>query len=591
MAHYDRDASAASTVTAFLAQFSISATGDVRYVSGANTFHIWWLHRALQKKAWDFAVSGDDYINLAKPNPSTSEALGTIITLLDHSTDFSVRYNIDDAAAEYLFGGSIEQQNASDEKERYSGLIVLGSVNNTATTLQMVQNAALVTEFWGDVATGWNQTDSSTLLRILVKTYVADAEVDGSRVNVKASHWGDTYAIWETTLGLGEKVAAINTFSDPQNDTLLATVQAYGDNSAEAEGIDLIDVDGNGDKLFLGTWSYAALSVNTKKALYERVKSFLVESTSETVWGLDGDLFTGRIYDVVLTAGTGGEDWVQNETVTWTGTSAGEGQILGFLQAADDGANRLIIHISKGVPPLDISTLTGAAAEQGSNGDATKITTSPSILGVFTGSAWIAAYGIGVKADELTFGDSVTSLDGEQPAVPQNVTLTVNMTVGVNTDRPHVFLAEKDGVLNAPDYDKYAGTTQTSGAGIVVTGTAIDADEPQTGWVGVLHTGNTSYTFYEYSSWTGSTFTLVGTIDDDVVIADPIFIAFLYDVDDQDTLTPSVSRTFVFDAGTRDFVGWVRHGDPAAPDKPVPISFTGVGSNSTSVTVVLDDES
>lgn len=595
MATYDVNATAATAVTAFLAQYSISATGDIRYVSGTDTFHVKWLHRALQNQAWSFTSTGDDLINMSAPNPSTSEALGTIITLSDHTTDYGVRYNIDDTAAQYLFGGSVEQQNASAQLERYSGIIVLGSVNNTATTLQIVQNNGLLTEFWGPVSNGWNQTDGSTLLRILIKTYVAGSEIDGSRVNVKASHWGDTYAIWETQLGLGEKVAAINTFSDPQNDSVLATVQSWTNISAQAEGIRNIDVDGAGNKLFLGEWSYVGLGNASKKGLYERVKAFFVYNTAETIWGIDGDLYTGRVLDVALTAGAGGELWVQNETVTWTGTNSGSGTLMGFLNAADNTTNRLIIHLETGVAPASGDTLSGAVASQVASATATTLVTSPSLLGTFTGSAWIAAYGIGITASELEFGDSVTSLDGEQPTIPQNVTLTVNVTVGLAGDDPHVFLAEKDPVLNAPDINKYTAVGGETTGGTSITVAAIDADEPGVGYVGVLHSGDTQYTFYEYTSRTGTTFTLGGTLNggtlnSNIVASDPIFIAFMYESATGGGTTKTVSNTFVYSAGTRDFIGWVRNGDPATPDKPVNIAFNAVGSNSSSVTVVLENQ-
>ena len=75
MAIYGSDATASTAVTAFLAQFTLSANGNIRYSTGSDTFHVKWLHRAIQKKVWDFNVSGDDDLNLAKPNPSTSEAL------------------------------------------------------------------------------------------------------------------------------------------------------------------------------------------------------------------------------------------------------------------------------------------------------------------------------------------------------------------------------------------------------------------------------------------------------------------------------------------------------------------------------------
>lgn len=597
MAIYDIDATPATAVSAFESQFSISATGDIRYVSGTDTFHVKWLNTALQHKVWDFTVSGDDNVLLSSPNPSTSEALGTIITLLDHTVDYSVRYNIDDTAAQYFFGGSIEQQDSSAQLERYSGLSVLGSVNNTATTLQILQDNGLVTEFWGDVANGWNQTTATTLLRVLVKTYSAGAEIDNSIVNVKATHWGDTYAIWTTTLGLGESVAAINTFGDSQNDTSEATVNTWGSIATQLEGIDDIDVDGNGNKKFLGTLSYAGIGNADKKSIYERVKSMFAYNTTNTAWGFDGDLWTGRVIDVTLNLGAGGELWVQNEQVTWTGTNAGSGTVMGFEDAGDDTNTRLIIHLETGIAPANSDTLVGAtnSATQTANGAATSITTNANWIGQFYGSAWIAAFGVGFESSELEFGDSVTSLDGETPTVPQNVFLTVNAEVGNAADDPHVFLAEKDPVLNAPDINKYLATGGETTGGTTINVPAIDADEPGVGYVAVLHNGDTQYTFYEYTSRTSAVFNIGGTLNGGTLNAnisanDPIFIGFLYQSMTGAGTTKTASNSFVFDSGTRDFVGWVRHGDEITPDKPVNISFSSVGSNSLSTTVVLDDQ-
>ena len=594
MAVYDRDATASTAVTAFLSQFKVAASGAITYVSGTDTFHVWWLHRALQKIAWDFAISGDDEINLAKPNPSTSEALGTIITLNDHTTNFSVRYNITDTVAEYLFGGSVEQQNASAQLERYSGLQVLGSTNLGTTELQILQNGALLTSHWG---TGKNQTDATTLLRILVKSYTAGAETDNSLVIVKASEWFDTYAIWETTLGLGEKVAAINTASDPQNDTAAATVGAYtGLTTALAtlEGYDQIDVDGNGADNFLGTASYNALTGNqNKKALYEVVKYALRRGTANTIFGIDGDLWTGRIYDVTVTPGAGAETWTQNETLSWTG---GTGVLLGVDDVNDVSTTRMIIHLSTGVAPTNTQVISGATAQNACSGTPTKLSTAANHLGVFTGSNWIGAYGIGYSSSELTFGDSVTSLDGLTPTVPQNVTITINVECDTGDD-PHVFLAIKDAVLAAPDY-----TTNTVGAGnnatdpdFVVT-SAIPPDTPQDAWFGVLDTtgGATAYEFYHHSSWTGSTYTLdvtdhAGGLTTTYTSGDDVFEAILYDSATGGGTTKTISNTYVYSADI-DVIGWVRHGDPAAPDKPVPISAT-VGSAGYTTTVVLDNES
>lgn len=590
MTVYDRDyATPADAVTAVLAQFSITAGGDIRHDTGTNTFHVWWLHRALQKKVWDLATSGNDLLNLAKPNPSTSEALGTIITLLDHTTDYAVRYNIDDTAAESFFGGSIEQQNVSSQTERYSGLIVLGSAV-AATQLQVIQNAAVYTSFWG---TGLNQTDSNTLLRILVKTIVAGAEVDKQIVVVKAHEFNDTYAVWETTLGLGEKVAAISTADDPNNNTALGTVQAYtgfAGVGATVEGWTLVDVDGNGADPFIGDLSYNGLTGNqTKDALYEVVKAYLSRGTTDTLWGIDGDLYTARLFQLTLTPGTGSLLYVQNELVTWAG--GGEGVMMAADDLDEDNITRMVIHLNKGVAPVNTDVITGATNSADNVVTAAeKLATAANYIGVYTGSNWIAPKGTGFIASELIFGDSVTALDGATPSVPQNVTLSLTVNCDASDD-PYCFLAEKDGALEAPDYNTYNGTAQGVSVGTIVVDAAIQADEPQTGYIGVLHTGRTYYTFYEYSSWTGSTFTLVGTTDAIAITAgDNMFIAYFYEALVGTGAVQTLSRSFVFDAGTRDFVGWVRHGDPTIPDKPVPIAFNAVGSNSQSLIVTLDNE-
>lgn len=576
MAIYDYSADPSTAVTAFLSQFKVAANGNITYVSGSNTFHVWWLHRALQKIAWDFAISGDDEINLSKPNPSKAEALGTIITLYDHSTDFSVRYNITDEVATYLFGGSVSQKDASGLDVRYSGLKVLGSVNST-TYLQIIQNHTILTSHWG---TGKNQTDSSTLLRVLVKTYSAGTEIDGSRVNVKAATWGDTYAIWQTTLGLGESVAAINTYSDPQNTTPLATVQGY--TITNSEGYRLIDVDGTGVKPFLGEWDYGSYN---KKALYEKVKSKLVYGTTETLYGIDGDLWTGRLYNCVITTPRSGT-WVQNETLSWSG---GTGQLLGVDTLTGSSTTRLILHLNTGVAPSSGATITGAGSATGTvSGTPTAITTSPGHLGQFTGSSWIGAYGIGFKASQLNSSDSVTDLDGNvlSPLNWVNVTVNVECEVG---DTPHVYLAKKHASLNRPDEAQLtAATGNNMGNTTFVVNESIPSDTPTTGAVLVKATGQPTAVALYYSSWSGSTFTLTGTLPYNITANDSAWPAFLYKEATGGGTTKTATASLVYSAD-RQLVGWVRHGTPGAPDKPVALSTT-LTSSGVNLTVVIEDD-
>lgn len=575
MAIYDRDAVAATAVAAFLAQFTVSANGNIRYSSGSDTFHVWWLHRALQKIAWDFAISGDDEINLSKPNPSTSEALGTIITLVDHTTGYGVNYNITDTEAEYLFGGSVSQNNGDDV---YGGLNVIGSVNR-ATNLEIIQNNTLLTSHWG---TGKNQTDASTLLRIIVKFRSGGSDIDGGRIIVKSNTWLDSYAIWRTTLGLGESIASIVTQDDPQNTNLEATVGAYVGITDQSEGYNLIDIqDGNGPQPYLSNWTYGAYN---KKALYEYVKYVLRYGTSETIFGVDGSLFWGPTHEITVSTGSGTWGTPEHEQITWTG---GEGRLLAVDNKTGSSTTKMWIMLQTGVAPTNTQVITGttSGATATASGTATALTASPNFLGTFTGTNWIGAFGAGIDKDELTANDTLTDLDGDINTAPNTVSVIVSTNGAVD---PHVFLARDDG-SGYVDYTEYtAASGNNSGNGTFVINESISNDTPQTGYIGVLATGQPTYEFLEYTSWSGSTFTLAGTLPRTYTLNDPVFIPFLYDsaVGGSD---PRVASTSLIQSVPIDVVGWVRHGDPSSPDKPVPLSGT-IGAAGFNVTVQLEDE-
>ncbi len=575
MAIYDKDANASAAVTAWLSQFKIAADGSITYVTGSDTFHVTWLHRALQKKVWEFTASGDDDVNLSKPNPSKSEALGTIITLFDHSTDFNVNYTVTDEVMEYHFGGSVSQNNGDDE---YYGLKVVGK-KDSSIPIKVLQNHTELTSHWG---TGKNQTEAGTLLRIMVKGKSGGTLIDHGIVHVKLSTWGFPYSIWKTTLGLGEQIASVTAeAADPQNDTPLATVQAYG--ISKSEEYKLLDLDGNGNKPYLGEWSYSPKT--SKKDLYEFVKAILVDGSTDTLYDVDGDLWTGRILDMTVTNGSG--TFQQNEALSWTG---GTGQLVGIDDFTASSATRLLIHLNTGLAPSNGDTITGgtSSATIDTSSDASEISTHPHHLGQFTGS-WIGAYGIGFKATEVTSSDSFTDLDGNTISPPNNVPIQVNITSVASGDDPHVFLAEKDASLNAPDYTVYtAASGNNSGNSTFVVNETIASDTPQQGYVGIHASGDNNYEFYEYNSWSGSTFNLVGTLTQNITANDPAFVAIFYESATGAGTSKSVSNSLIYSSDIP-VIGWVRQGDPAAPDKFVPISGT-IGSGGLSISVNLERE-
>lgn len=579
MTVYDRDyATPADAVTAWLDQFKVDASGDITFVSGSDTFHVWWMHRALQKIAYDFAISGDDEINFSKPNPSTSEALGTIIVLKDHTTDYSVAYTVTELVMESHFGGSVEEELSGDI---YYGLIVYGAVP-TPMPIKIIQNDIELTSHWGN---GKNQTAGNVLLRVMIRGTIAGVDTDNLTVSPKISTWGYTYAVWETTLGPGEKVASLTTEADPKNQTSLGTVQAYS--ISQSTGYKLLDIDGAGNKPYIGEWSRSPESNN--QALYEFVKSLVVDGSALTLHGVDGDLWTGRLFDVdTFTPGTGTWNESGNEDLTWgSGATAGTGTLLGVDDTDATSSARLVLHLNTGVGPVNGVTITGTStADCTLTADSTKMSTHPHHIGQFVGS-WIGALGMGLLAGELSSADSVKDLDGNVVAPLDSVTVQIDVICGDTGDAPHVFLAEKHGSNNAPDYAVYACDGNSGGAGVIDVD-SIASDTPQQGYVGVLATGETTYEFYEYDSWTGNQFVLVGTLSNAITAADPAFHAIFYELAAGGGLTKSLSNDFIYTDDTT-VIGWVRHGDPTIPDKPIEIGGT-IGSGGLSLSVTLVDE-
>jgi len=560
MAIYDTDADSSTAITAWLAQYKVAASGAITHATGTHTFHVKWINRALQKLAWDFIISGDDEINLSFPNPSKEEALGKIVTLFDHTADYSVNYTVTDTVMEQHFGGSVSQNNGEDI---YYGVIVYGS-NSTPIPLKIIQNEVELTSHW---STGKNQTASNILLRVMVKGRDADADIDNLLINVKASTWLETYAIWETGLALGESVASIITEDDPQNTSDQGTVEAYG--ISKSEGYNLLDLDGNGNKPFLGEWSYSPQA--TKKHLYEFVKAILVDGTTNTLYGVDGDLWTGRLYDCSITSGAGTH--AQNETCSWgTGATAGNGNLVGVDNTAGGSTTRYILHLGAGVAPVDGLTITGLGGGTAVlDADSVKLSTSPNHLAQFTG-AWIGALGIGFDSNEIGSVDSFKDLDGNSVTPPNNVPVSGTIEALDSGDDLHVFLAPSTaGVI---DKAVYTCVGESVSSAEIRVNEDIAADTPQTGWFGVLKDGTTTYKFYEYDSWDGGTdtFSLVGTIADDPIVAsDPGFHAIFYDSMTGGGTTKTASNSLVYSVGI-EVRGWVRHGDASGVDKIIPIA-------------------
>ena len=119
--------------------FSVATNGDIRHVSGTTTYTGLELYRWLQDLADDEGSSGNDYVDIVTLNPA-SRSTDQIFTLLDYSGSGGPTFNIDDDAAEYLYDCSFTQKGGD---EVYSGLQVLGAVNDSSTQIMIIQDNGL----------------------------------------------------------------------------------------------------------------------------------------------------------------------------------------------------------------------------------------------------------------------------------------------------------------------------------------------------------------------------------------------------------------------------------------------------------------
>lgn len=357
---------------AWIDDFSVAANGDIRHVSGTTRYTVLEMHRALQDLADNAQASGDDLLDISVVTPS-DRSTDNIISLIDHSGSGGPTYNIDDTAATFLYDGSVSQENGATI---YAGLVVVGVVES-GTQVIIIQNNALLTDTWSAFPNA--DAANNIILRALVKTRADGANIDGQRLIVQAREYGDTYAEFLVTMGLGNNTAALFTAPDLNNQTAFATVLASAI-ANDNEGYIGLDVDGNAsNEFYYSNWDLNGEAINL---LYEYGKAIQRRGTSSTLYGgVSGSLFRGITHqiDYDAEAGTGIAELIE---VAWglhfdydaqtTNVAVGEaitfsGGAIGRILAVEDAGatGSLIVAIESGTAPIDNETFTTPSGGDG----------------------------------------------------------------------------------------------------------------------------------------------------------------------------------------------------------------------------------
>lgn len=255
--------------------FSVSASGDIRHVSGTTVYSVLELHAWLQDLADDASASGNDLLDILAPNPSRLDgprdpAVASRLNLL---TDGSVAFNIDATAAEYINFGSIKQDGGNVQ---YSGLKTIGGIVD-GSPIYVVQDGNKLTKFWADGH-----------IQILVLVRSAGALIDSGDVTAFSRKWGQTYSHFDVNLAAGgENSAALSTSLDSAIVLTEAQAAALSSKVTITVGDTTQDLNnGNGGKLYKGT---IALSDNcTLQEAYQYLQYITRESSTATVNGEPG---------------------------------------------------------------------------------------------------------------------------------------------------------------------------------------------------------------------------------------------------------------------------------------------------------------
>jgi len=419
--------------------------------------------------------------------------------------------------------------------------------------------------------------------RFMLKVRTTGSDLDGRRLIGQTRVWGKTFSEFRIGTGTsrGNNVLALTYATDLNNAKLMSTIASYTGISNSSEGYNPIDVNADTTNEYFYSKYNVGKPTRSINDFYERMKWLTMQDSTETIYGLTGELFRGITHQIAYSSLTGTFD--DSNPVSWTGASAGTGQII-----ADNGSNTMWVQLLTGSAPVSTVSLSQSSPDAASAtaGVVTERTLTFPFCGQSTGSALIGGYGVGVETDDLTSADKLTALDGivYTPPNVQNFYVT-----GLVSTEDYVLVGPK-GVGDDFAFDQLSlnATISTDNVTSIVVAEAIPSDTPTTGYIRVEDDDGV-YRRLHYSGWTGSTFTIdttdgnedFGAGKADATAGNNIFIAYI------DKLADAASATFQATYAT-DRQLWIRVRDGGVGKGNTPIktfesqgTFGSAGGTST----------
>ena len=153
--------------------------------------------------------------------------------------------------------------------------------------------------------------------------------------------------------------------------------------------------------------------------------------------------------------------------------------------------------------------------------------TSP--LGTFAGGKYFGARGVWIEDMQSSDIQSYSLIDsnGDARTPPNWQTIKVSALGQVLTVWDRVVVFRTTGNNNIIDKEMYSMTAQGTGLGTITVQEAIETDTPETGVVRVRDVSAGAEQIYNYTSWSGSVFTIEGTTSQAYGTDDKVYVPFI----------------------------------------------------------------
>lgn len=381
---------------------------------------------------------------------------------------------------------------------------------------------------------------SSGHIDILVKVRESGVLIDGGNLTILSRLYGTLYDHFVVDASAGRNPVPLASFVDNNNQTASGTVATYSDISLTFGATSQDLGNGNGSRPYDCIVDCAGRSLIQ---VYEYLKYITRSGSSLSVNGVEGEYYTG-VGDLRLNYDNEASGpFVQGERVD--GTSGAYGYIVSLIDNGTSGT-MVLRNIHGGFP--DGMTLSGETSGATADIDGTPDAITPnkqSPFGTFAGGKFFVARGVwltnylGTDANNLVLTDSTNTTQ-----TPPN-TVAILVTGVVAGDTVSVFRTTGDnGIVDRSVYTSHA-SANTAGAGTFTVTATIASDTPTSGTIRVVDrdsAGNfVSESSYNYTSWSGSVFTLSGTLSQTYDSDDTAYVPFIDTTASGTTVSVSVA--------------------------------------------------